>query len=266
MSSGKDKKSYKLGLALSGGGARGFAHLGAIKALNEAGIYPDIIAGVSAGSIVGALYADGYTPDDIIKILSERTFLNYVKFNLLKDGLMKLTGLQATLELKLSAKTFDELKIPLIIVASDLNEGKPVYFKSGSLIDKVLASSSIPILFPPVLIENHSFVDGGLFENLPVSPLRNICDFVIGININPPIKQENFKSFIQIAERVFHLSVLTNMLNSFELCDMLVAPTKLNGYGLLDISKGKEIFKIGYNETKSMLKKSNLLQQYSLLR
>ena len=159
-------------MVLSGGGARGFAHLGVIQALNEAGIYPDVISGTSAGALAGVLYADGYSPEEILKLMNSGSRLDFMRPAMPREGLLQINGIIKILKAHLKAKTFEELKIPLYVAATDLNNGKSVYFSEGNLLDPVIASASIPVLFQPVKINNISYVDGGVLDNLPVYPIR----------------------------------------------------------------------------------------------
>jgi len=137
---------YKTGLVLSGGGTRGFAHLGVLQALNEEGIYPDVIAGASAGALAGVLYCDGISPQEALKIMKGSSRLNYMKPTMPRDGLLLLSGIKKILEDHLHAKTFGDLKIPLYVSATDLNNGKAVYFSNGPRLEPIIASASIPEL------------------------------------------------------------------------------------------------------------------------
>ena len=105
-------KKYKTGVVLSGGGARGFAHLGVLKALNDAGIYPDVISGTSAGALVGVLYADGYSPEEILKMMNATSRLHYIRPTVPREGLLQISGIVTILKENLRAKTFEDLKIP----------------------------------------------------------------------------------------------------------------------------------------------------------
>jgi NTE family protein len=201
------EKIYKTGLVLSGGGARGFAHLGVIKALNEAGIIPDVISGTSAGAIVGSLYADGYTPEEILKIMNLNGRLQYFSPTVPRGGLLQISGVEKILREKLRAKTFGELKIPLFVSATDLNSGKAVYFSEGDLLWPVIASASIPVLFKPVVIDGVQYVDGGVLDNMPIKPIEPLCRLLIGSFVNPTGFEENITSLIHIAERTFLLSM-----------------------------------------------------------
>ena len=169
------EKKYRTGLVLSGGGARGFAHLGVIQALNEAGIFPDVISGTSAGAIVGVLYADGYTPKEILMLMNWASRFDYMRPAMPREGLLQINGITKILKTSLRAKTFEDLKIPLFVAATDLNNGKAVYFSKGDIFDPVMASASIPVLFQPVKINDISYVDGGVLDNLPIRPIENDC-------------------------------------------------------------------------------------------
>jgi NTE family protein len=247
-------KKYKIGLVLSGGGARGFAHIGVIQALNEAGIFPDVICGTSAGAIVGGLYADGYSPQEILKIINSKSRFNYVRPTVPKDGLLQISGVIRILRNSLRAKTFEELKIPLFVTATDLNNGRVDYFSSGELLNKIIASASIPVLFRPVVIDNKKYVDGGVLDNLPIKPIENNCSFIIGSFVNPTGYEENITNLISIAERTFLLSVSKEVAEKSKKFNLFIAPPELRNYKILDPEKAEEVFLVGYNSTKEKLK------------
>ncbi|MDO9340667.1 MAG: patatin-like phospholipase family protein [Bacteroidales bacterium] len=251
-------KQYKIGLVLSGGGARGFAHLGLIQALNDAGIYPDVISGTSAGALAGVLYADGHTPKEIRKIMNFGSRLDFLRPALPREGLLQIGGVIKILKNCLRAKTFEELKIPLYVTATDLNNGKAVYFSTGDLLDPVIASASIPVLFRPVMINNICYVDGGVLDNLPVKPIENKCKILIGSFVNPVGYVEKISGLINIAERTFMLSMSKEIIEKAKKFDLLVAPLELRNYKILDPEKADELFSIGYKATKAKLKEIDI--------
>lgn len=255
----KIEKKYRIGLVLSGGGARGFAHAGVIKALNETGIFPDVISGTSAGAIAGVLVADGNTPDTIMKMFSETKFLKYLEFSYPKQNLLKMTKLIRILSENLQAKKFEDLKIPLFVAATNLNTGICEYFSKGELLKPVIASGTVPVLFPPMMISGSTFVDGGVLNNFPVEPIEKICEMIIGINVNPTGYQDEFKNLMSIAERSFHLCFATTLPGKIKKCQLFIEPPGLEKYKLLDISKNKEIFKLGYDFAKKVLMQNNEL-------
>jgi NTE family protein len=247
-------KKYKTGLVLSGGGARGFAHVGVIQALNEAGIFPEVISGTSAGALVGVLYADGYSPKEIMKIMNANSRLHYIRPTVPREGLLQISGIIRILKDSLRAKTFEELKIPLFVTATNLNYGRIEYFSSGELIQPVIASASIPVLFKPVIINNSHYVDGGVLDNLPIKPVEKDCGFIIGSFVNPTGYEKNINNLIQIAERTFLLNVSKEVLEKAKRFDLFIAPQELKNYKILDPEKAEEVFQVGYKATKEKLK------------
>ncbi len=252
------EKLYKTGLVLSGGGARGFAHLGVIQALNEAGIFPDIISGTSAGALAGVLYADGYSPKEILKLFNTGSRLDFMRPALPREGLLQISGVTKVLKANLRASTFEELKTPLVVAATDLHNGKAVYFSKGNLLDPVIASASIPVLFQPVIINGISYVDGGVLDNLPVRPIENKCRLIIGSFVNPVGYMEKVSGLISIAERAFMLSMSKEIFEKAKKFDLFIAPPELRNYGILDPEKAIELFSLGYNATIEKLKEANI--------
>jgi len=257
------EKHYRTGLVLSGGGVRGFAHLGLLQALNEAGIFPDVISGTSAGALAGALYADGHTPEEILKILNPGSMLDFLRPALPREGLLQIGGIIKFLKNSLRAKTFEELKIPLYVTATDLNNGKAVYFSSGVLLEPVIASASIPVLFQPVTINNILYVDGGVLDNMPLQPIENKCSFLIGSYVNPVGYIEKISGLINIAERTFMLSMSKEIYEKSKKLDLFIAPPELVSYKILDPEKAEELFMIGYNITKEKLKEIDMAKLYA---
>ena len=252
------KEKYHIAFVLSGGGIRGFAHAGAIKALHEKGITPNIISGTSAGAVVGALYADGYSPDEMLLLFKDRSLFKYFDICVPSMGLLKMSGLYRILSNSLKAKSFEELKLPLYVCATNLNKGKCEYFHKGDLIKPIMASSSIPVLFPPVEISGDLFNDGGVIDNLPLHPIYRRSRYVIGVYVNPIGSQKVISGLRSVAERSFQLSINKNIPSKKEKFDLFIEPDKLSKYGVLEISKINDIFNIGYDYTKELLEKSDL--------
>ncbi len=259
-----DEKKYKIGVVLSGGGAKGFAHLGFLQAMLEIGLKPDIIAGASVGAIVGSLYADGYSPNEMLALFKNDTFLDLISPNLNKISLMKSDNLKRKLKSLLHAKTFEELKIPLIVSSSNLTYGKVVYFKSGNLLEKILASASIPILFNPIVIDGEYYVDGGLFDNFPVEQIRNECELVIGFHLHPFKKQEKIKTIKQNIERTITLVYESHGWEKANQCDVYIEPAELSDYSIYDVRKGLALFKLAYERSKEVLNQ-DFLTKYNHL-
>lgn len=257
MNTLRTKTKYKLGLALSGGGARGFAHLGVIQAMNEYGIQPDIISGTSAGALVGAMIAAGKTPEECLEFFNHTKVLNFARFTMSKMGLMSMCGMEEKLKKFLRIQTFDELATPLVVTASDITNSVSVHFNAGELIPCVMASCSIPVIFIPVEINGLIYVDGGLFMNLPVRPIRDICEKVIAVEINSIDSREKVSNMIHMAERSFHLGLASNSRIDKKLSDIFISPENMIKYGMFDLSHTREIFEVGYKKAKEVLKDFN---------
>ncbi|XOV94923.1 MAG: patatin-like phospholipase family protein [Bacteroidota bacterium] len=245
-------KKYNIGIALGGGGARGFAHLGVLKALEEKGIKPDVIAGTSAGSLVGVFIAAGKTPDETMKLMKENNITDYAKVVLPVNGLLSLDNLETILKRHIDAETFEELDLPFFATVSALKEGKVVYQNKGKLIPFVKASASIPILFSPVKIEDECYVDGGLLDNLPIQPLMNCCKKIIAVSISPIQEVEEIDNLVGVAARTFQLSVNSQLHKIEENADLFIEPEGLEKYDILNTRHADELFEIGYKHTKEL--------------
>lgn len=242
----------KIGIAMGGGGARGFAHLGIVKALMERGIKPAQYSGVSAGAIAGALLADGMSPDEAHRVLKDKGLFNLGKIQLPTNGLLKFDGLREELEKALSVELIEDLKIPFTVAASNLNKAKIEYFSSGNLAQIVTASASIPILFTPVEINGCLYSDGGMYDNLPTKPLQESCDYIIACSISPVKETDELDSLKKIGSRVFQLMVNANTKSSKTECDMLIEPEGMREYDILSSSAADELFELGYEYTSKL--------------
>jgi NTE family protein len=246
-------KKYKTGLVLSGGGTRGFAHLGVIAALFDKGIQPDVISGTSAGAIAGAFVAAGKNPQDILETFKKGSFFNYTKLQIPRDGLMKLDGLKELFHGEIPAKNLEELNIPFFVAISNLNKGTIEYRNSGPLGETVLASSSIPILFAPVNIDGNLYVDGGLLDNIPIEPIKHDCEQIIVSNISPINPKEKIKNLIEIATRTFYMSVNANLMQVRKYASVYIEPEGIDTYEVLSRTHADELYELGYNSTMKVL-------------
>ena len=244
-------KKFRFGLALSGGGAKGFAHLGVIQALNDIGLYPEIISGTSAGAFAGVFYADGYEPKEIVSFFEKKVFSEFAEFTIPQGGFFKSTKFQNFLKKHLRARKFEDLKIPMRILATDIEHGKSKVFSSGSLVEAVVASCSVPIVFKPIEIDNHYYVDGGLFKNFPVSTIRSECEKIIGVNVSPITTMPYKNTLKYVMERSFHYMSGSNTLLDRQLCDYLLESSALLDYSMFDLDHVEEIFEMGYTFAKN---------------
>ena len=242
----------RVGLAFSGGGARGFSHIGVLQALQEIGVPVDVMSGTSSGAIVGAFFAAGIPPAEILKLACDTNVNRLMRPAFSRFGLLKLEEAEKLFLNYLGDITFEELKKPLIITTTDINKGVVVYFSSGSLLKPLLASCSVPLLYKPIEYENHLLLDGGLLNNLPVECLTDRCDYVIGVHCNPLNFDAKVSSLRSIIERTFHLAINNNVQPRLKFCDLLIEAPELKNFSVLNFSKAKEIYEVGYRHTLSL--------------
>ena len=254
-----EHRKFQIGYALSGGFIKGFAHLGVMQALLEHDIRPDIISGVSAGALAGVFYADGNEPHKVLDYFSGHKFQDLTKMVIPKVRLFELGEFIDFLKSNLKAQKLEELQIPLIITATDLDHGRSMHFRKGSIAERVAASCCMPVMFTPVRINGTHYVDGGLLMNLPVSTLRKECEKVVAINVSP-LEAEKYKmNSVSIAMRSYHFMFRANTFPERELCDLLIEPYNLNGYSNRELEKAEEIFDQGYKTANEILE--NLFQE-----
>lgn len=244
----------KIGIVLSGGGARGIAHLGVLKALEECGIKPSVISGTSAGAIAGAFYAAGYSLNEIKKIVEQNEVFNFSNILIKKQGLFAMKGFEKMYQTYFPNNSFDDLKIPLHVAATDILKGETVYFSSGNLSQALMASSCIPIVFQPVNFNNTYYVDGGVLNNFPVEPLLNQCEIIIGSHVNSIRKEVNEIHMKDIVDRSFHLALSSSVKDKAATCQLFIEPPNMSKFSIFDIKKSDEIFEYGYNHTISLEK------------
>jgi NTE family protein len=249
-------KKYPLGIAFSGGGARAAAHCGALQALKEYGIQPDVVSGTSAGAIVATLYASGFTPKQMIETFRGLNFFkDIVKPSVPKGGLFDSRPLANLIQKKLPYSRLEELPIPTFIVASDVEHGVPKVFTKGEIAPRVVASCSIPIIFQPKSINGIHYIDGGAFQNLPVSAIRQKCEKVIAINLNH-LEADKYKdNLISVAYRSFLMMMVSNVANDTAQADLFIEP---DTYGCMayDMSKIEDLFFRGYEGTVKVLEEN----------
>ena len=250
----------KIGLVLSGGGARGIAHLGVLKALLEKGIEISMISGCSAGSIVGAMFAAGYSPDHIFELVISVNTLRAMRPSWSRGGLLRMQKAEDVYLKYIPHNSFEKLKIPLTVNATDLYVGENVYFSSGELLKPVMASCSIPGLFEPISLNNRTLIDGGVLNNMPIEPLLGKCDFIIGSHCNPYGIQQNSKSMTTMITKTLFLAINNNSKSRIDQCDFLIEPPLLKNFDPADVRKASEIFKVGYEYTRQMILPSEILK------
>ncbi|NUU01029.1 patatin-like phospholipase family protein [Herbaspirillum robiniae] len=215
-------KKVRIGLALGGGAARGFAHIGVIKALESQGIDADIVAGTSAGSLVGAMYAagnDGFALQKLALAMDEAAISDWsVPFFAKVSGVLKGEGVQNYVNKALGNLPIEKFKIPFGAVATDLKTGQPILFQRGNAGVAVRASSAVPGVFQSVKIGDHYYVDGGLVAPVPVRFARQMgADFVIAVNISAQPEAQASASSVDVLLQTF--AIMGQTINQYELKD-----------------------------------------------
>jgi NTE family protein len=254
----------KIGLVLSGGGIRGIAHLGVLQALSEAGIKFNMISGTSAGSIVGALFAQGIEPTEILKIFLKTRLSKFLRPAFSSTGLISLDNTRSLFLKYLPHDSFEGLRIPMVITATNFSEGTLTYFSSGKLIQAIIASSSIPAVFKPVFIEGKMYVDGGVLNNFPIEPLKTDCDFIIGSSCNHLPVVEKIVNFRKVIERAAIMSINADMEMKRQSCDVLIEPDGMGATSVFDVKKAEEIYWLSYEAALKKLQSDEKLKQLAV--
>jgi NTE family protein len=242
----------QINLILSGGGARGIAHLGVVKALYEYKFQIHAISGVSSGAIAGAFIANGKSPEETLEISLEHAIFN-IKRPPFSFGLFRKPNMRRVLEKFFPENSFERLTIPLFVSATNISTGNSEYFSSGELIMPLIASSALPVLFAPVEINENQYLDGGLLNNLPVEPFLDEEYTRIGVHVNPVGSSDHLSSSLKIIERSIVLAVYKNIRQSKLHCDLFIEPPELRKFSTFGFSKARELFKKGYEFAKIAL-------------
>lgn len=243
----RPRPPYRLGVALSGGGARGFAHVGALKALEEAGMKPDVIAGVSAGAVAAVMYAAGVPLDEMLSLFTSTKFTDFARPSLIHgDGMFSLMRFKQFIEEATGIDRLENLLIPTYVGVTDLDHGEPAEFHEGPLGERVVASCSIPIVFSPVEIDGIHYVDGGVLRNLPAWIIREKCETLIGINVSPLRTFEYRKSFLDIGMRTYNLMAKANQQQDMDICDHVIITPELIHYQVFNLKDIHKAYLSGY--------------------
>ena len=255
-------QKHEVGIVLSGGGALGYAHIGALQALEEYGIFPTIVSGASMGSIIGAFYANGYSPKQIREFVKFEKFHNplkiiapVVKKNPL--GIFSQKNILKILKKYIPHNSFDSLSMPLFVSVVNLSKSEVEYVNSSdSLHNYILASSAIPTIFDAVKINNDTYVDGGVLNNFPAQPIRNKCKYLIGIDVKADYEFSNIKRIKDIFMRTMNVVIIQNSSEGRAMCDVLIEPKANQKYDEFDFSDFDKIYKYGYSATKKYLEEN----------
>lgn len=243
----------KIGVALGGGAVRGVAHIGVLEALEEAGIRPGVVSGASAGSLVGALYCAGYSPDQLKALALDLSWSQLARLSRPRLGIFDTSRMEAYLDELLGGKTFDQLQIPFMAMAVDLLTSQRVVLREGRVARAVRASSAIPTLFTPVEWGDALLVDGGVLNNVPVQVLRDWgADYIIAVNLEPPSDRNPWpRHFFE----VWMLTVSTVVRAAYdetELADCPIYPD-IGGFSYVDFENAAELMARGRRAAEAKL-------------
>ncbi|MGL4632363.1 MAG: patatin-like phospholipase family protein [Leadbetterella sp.] len=247
-----------IGLVLSGGGARGFAHIGVLKAIEELKIPISGISGTSAGAFVGALYSSGLSPEEIYRVILSRGILKSLSFSWSRLGLLSLDKVEKILKEYIPHNTFEKLNIPLTVCSVQIQKGETVYFDKGELIKPVLGSCAIPGVFKPVMLGGIAYVDGGVGNNFPLEPIDKKYDKTIGVNLLPQEKEKPVKTAKDIIIKSLMMAIRERSMAKEHLFDVIIRPKNIQNFSEFDIQSAEKLFQVGYETAMETLNYSNL--------
>lgn len=260
----------KIGLVLSGGGAKGYAHIAILKLLDELNIKPDIVAGTSMGAIIGAAYCCGMSGIEIEQEMYGFDIKKYADLVVPRNGLLKGDKLLNFFRDFFSYKRFEETDIPILINAVDIESGKEVVFSKGDLGLAVRASMSIPGVLAPVEIRGHCLIDGGVLNNIPISLIKDKCDIIITSNVNYPLPIQSISLEARqvkddgktiplivktIMKSIYYLETNKKIVEFAEMNSDVFFSPMLSGYTSMDFRKAREILNIAENDVKKIRSK-----------
>jgi len=297
-------KRPKIGLVLSGGGAKGFAHIGVLKVLEEAGIKIDYIGGTSMGSVIGGLYASGYNASQIDSIFKKTNFdelindyiprssknfygkkndelyaivLPFSNFKVgipeaLSKGMYNYNLLSSLTRNVRHVRDFNKLPTPFLCVGTNIETGEEVLLNKGNLVQAMMASAAFPSLFTPVEIDGNLLVDGGVVNNYPIKEVRNLgADIIIGVDVQDDLmNRKNLKNATRILVQITNLQSIDKMKSKIKDTDIYIKPD-IRDYGVISFDKGEEIIRKGeeaafavYEKIKSLVNEDNFYKKPKL--
>jgi len=266
------KKKKKIGIALSGGAARAFSHIGVLKVLEELGVDIAAVSGASMGSVIGAFYCSGITLEEIeayVRSMDWKSFLLFSNLSLSKTGIINWRRVEEELKKFLGDKTFSDCRIKLCCVAVDLIRGEKVVLSKGRLLDAVRASIAIPAFFSPVCINDYVLVDGAVIEPLPTHSLKKMgVDFIIASSINNDTVKDKLPDFKnktkQETQNTNRLSIRNVLDTSFsimqremtryylDIADIVIEP-EVGDFGFFDLTRGGAIIRRGVEAARNKI-------------
>jgi len=255
-------QEHKVGIVLSGGSALGYAHIGVLQALEEYEIYPTIVAGASIGGLIGAFYANGFSPKQIYEFVKLENFNRTSKIvaPMLRQnqlGLFSQKNILKILKKYISHDSFDSLRMPLFLSVTNLSKNQVEFVHTGdSLHHYLLATSAIPTVFDAVKIDGDTYIDGGVLNNFPAQAIRQNCKYLIGVDVKAGTGNNNIKRIKDIFMHTLNLVIMQNSIEGRGLCDMIIEPQANREYFEFDFRAFDLIYKHGYDATKKYLEEN----------
>lgn len=239
---------YRLGIVLSGGGSRGLAHAGVLRALTENGIEPDCIAGTSAGALVGALYASGRNSSETLRFFDDANPFRLSRLALGKPGVIDSEKIVGAFESWFPDDSFAALQRPLFVTGTDLVSGRLQVWSSGPLVRPLLASSAVPFVISPTRVDGRLYVDGGIVNNFPVEPLFGLCDTILGVHATPlsAPAESDLQSSRAVIQRSLEIGMFHASKRKFHHADLVLSPAELSRFSTFDTRRHAEIVEVGY--------------------
>lgn len=241
-------RSKSIGLVLSGGGVRGMAHIGVIKAMQEFGIEATVVAGSSVGALVGALYAADKPVLDMLRFFKETPLFKYNYFAVAKPGFINTERFTETFQDYFPEDSFEALKKKLHVVATNLEQGEEIFISQGELIKPLLASAALPPVFSPVEYNGALHADGGIMNNFPSEPVLDKVEFMIGSNVSvvSKLERKHLNNSFQLTGRVTGLMIYAINREKINNCHVIIEPQQLECIGILDRRGIEKAYAIGY--------------------
>ncbi len=258
----KTLQAKSIGLVLSGGGVRGMAHIGVLRAMEEHGISANVVSGSSVGALVAALYANGIPVQDMLTFFKETPLFKYNFITILKPGLVDTERYFDVFKAYFPEDSFEALERKLHVVATNLQEGSEEFFHTGELILPLLASAALPPVFGPVEINGCLYADGGIMNNFPIEPLSQEVNYVIGSNVSviKKLEKKAISSSLQLANRTTALMIYAINRQKIWQCDLIFEPLELESIGVLDKKGIEKAYVIGYEHATKLLEKLDMEQ------
>ncbi|MCR8913374.1 patatin-like phospholipase family protein [Marinobacter panjinensis] len=245
----------RIGLALGGGAAKGIAHIGVLKAFEEEQIRIHCISGTSVGALVASYHAFGRPAESILSICSELNLSKILDFTLKRGGLFSTNSIREMIHRDLGDCRIEDANIPLAICATDIETGEQLIFRNGNLADAVCASMAVPGLFVPVEIDGRILVDGGLVENVPISPLAEMgAGIIVAVDLSHVGRYPKPEDTLDVISNAINIGIDFNTRKQLKKADIAV-PLDLSGYSLTNnADRVEELYLEGYRPMKKKIR------------